>query len=166
MYELPFGRRGKLLRSVPRVVDGVIGGWQLSTIWIFQSGIPLGWGDVVFQGNTDDIRNGAQTTEQWFNTNAGFTRNTATRPAAYHYRTWPFRFANVRGPSMDNVDLSINKRWKLNEKGAEVQLRGEGLNAFNHVLFAAPITDQFNTAFGQINGSANYPRQNSGRAAD
>ena len=60
---------------------------------------------------------------------------------------------------MDNVDLSINKRWKLNEKGAEIQLRGEGLNAFNHVLFSGPSTDQFSTAFGQITGQANYPRQ-------
>ena len=159
MYELPFGKRGKFWRSAPRLVNGVIGGWQLSTIWIYQSGVPLGWGDVVFQGNPDDIRTGPQTPNQWFNINAGFTRNTATRPAAYHYRSWPFRFANIRGPSMNNVDLSINKRWKLNERGAEVQLRGEGLNAFNHVLFAGPTTDQFSTAFGQITGAANYPRQ-------
>jgi hypothetical protein len=60
---------------------------------------------------------------------------------------------------MNNVDLSINKRWKLNERGTEVQLRGEGLNAFNRVLFANPNTDQFNSAFGQITGAANYPRQ-------
>ena len=159
MYELPFGRRGKLLRSAPKLVDHVIGGWQLSSIYIYQSGLPLNWGDVVFNGNADDIRNGPQTPDQWFNINAGFTRNTATRPAAYHYRSWPFRFSNVRGPLMSNVDLSINKRWKLNERGTEVQIRGEALNAFNHVLFSAPTTDQFSTAFGQITGSANYPRQ-------
>jgi hypothetical protein len=60
---------------------------------------------------------------------------------------------------MNSVDLSVNKRWRLNERGAEVQFRGEALNAFNRVLFANPTTDQFNTAFGQINGSVNYPRQ-------
>ncbi len=159
IYQLPFGRGGKLLRDAPAVVNAAIGGWQLSSIWIYQSGVPLGWGDVVFFGNPNDIRNGPQRVDRWFNVDAGFTRNTTTRPATSHYRSWPLRFANVRGPSMDNVDLSINKRWKLNEKGAEIQLRGEGLNAFNHVLFSGPTTDQFSTAFGQITGQANYPRQ-------
>ena len=46
----------------------------------------------------------------------------------------PFRFANVRGPAMSNV----NKRWKLNERGTELQLRGEG----------NPSADPFSTAFG------------------
>lgn len=149
MYQLPSVRRARFL----------LGGWQLSTIYIYQSGIPLNWGDVVFFGAGDDIRNAPKSPDQWFNVNAGFTRNTATRPASYHYRTWPFRFSNVRGPAMNNIDLSVNKRWKLTEKGPEIQLRGEGLNAFNRVLFQNPNTDQFNTAFGQIIGSANYARQ-------
>ncbi len=159
MYELPFGRRGQVLRSAPRAVDAAIGGWQVSTIFIYQSGLPLGWGDVVFFGNPDDIAKGPHTVEQWFNVNAGFTRNTATRPASYHYRGWPFRFADVRGPALSNVDLSIDKRWRINERGADVQLRGEALNAFNHALFANPTTDQFNGGFGQITATANYQRQ-------
>lgn len=159
MYQLPIGRRGKFLRSVPKRLDAAIGGWQFSTVYTYQSGVPLSWGDVVFFGAGDDIRQGPHTAEQWFNIDAGFTRDTATRPASYHYRTWPFRFSNVRGPTMNNVDLSINKRWRLNERGAELQFRGEALNAFNRVLFGNPTTDQFNSAFGQINSSANYPRQ-------
>jgi hypothetical protein len=144
MYQLPFGRRR---------------GWQLSTIYIYQSGAPLNWGDVVFLGSPEDIHHGPRTVEQWFNVNAGFTRNTATRPASSHYRSWPFRFSNLRGRAMSNVDLSLNKRWKLNERGAEIQIRGEALNAFNHPQFGNPNTDQFNTAFGQITATTNYPRQ-------
>lgn len=159
IYEMPFGKRRRFLNRAPRMVDGVIGGWQLSVIWIYQSGSPLGWGDAVFFGDGRDIGKGPKTSEQWFNVDAGFTRNVATRPAASHYRTWPFRFANLRGPAMNNVDWSINKRWKLSEKGADIQLRGEGLNGFNRVQFQNPVTDQFNTAFGQITGAANYPRQ-------
>lgn len=159
LYQLPIGRRGKLLRGVNRPVDAVIGGWQLSAIYTYQSGLPLNWGDVVFFGVGDDIRNGPHTVEQWFNTNAGFTRNTATRPASYHYRSWPLRFSNVRGPAMNNVDLSVNKRWKLNEKGMELQLRGEAFNGFNHPQFATPTMDQFNTGFGQITSQSNYARQ-------
>lgn len=159
MYQLPIGRRGRLLRTRSRLLDAAAGGWQLSTVYTYQSGVPLTWGDVVFFGVPDEIRRGPHKPEQWFNTGAGFTRDTATRPASYHYRTWPFRFSNVRGPSSNNVDLSINKRWRLNEHGTELQVRGEALNAFNRVRFQNPNTDQFSTAFGQINTSANYPRQ-------
>ncbi len=159
IYEIPLGRKRRFLSNVNGPVNSVIGGWQLSAIYIMQSGQPLTWGDVVFFGNADDIVNGPHTAEQYFNINAGFTRNTATRPASYHYRTWPFRFSNVRGPTMNNVDMSINKKWKLNERGMELQVRGEATNAFNHVLFANPNTDQFSTAFGQITSAANYPRQ-------
>lgn len=153
IYQLPLVRRA----SMP--VRFVLGGWQLSGIYLFQSGRPLTWGDAVFFGKGEDIGKGPKTPDQWFNVDAGFPRNTAVRPATYHYRTWPFRFANLREQAMNNIDLSINKRWKLSEKGAEIQLRGEGLNAFNTVLFGSPSTDQFSTAFGQITGAANYPRQ-------
>jgi hypothetical protein len=159
IYQIPFGRHGQLLRSVPKAVDAIIGGWQLSVIYIYQSGIPLSWGDVVFFGKSEDIVKGPRTAEQWFNINAGFTRNTATRPAAYHYRTWPFRFSNVRGPAMNNVDASVNKKWRLNEHGVEVQLRGEALNAANRTMLGNPNTDQFSTLFGQISATANYARQ-------
>lgn len=57
------------------------------------------------------------------------------------------------------MDLSLNKRWRLNEKGATAELRGDALNAFNHPTFANPQTDQFNSAFGQITATLNYARQ-------
>lgn len=44
-------------------------------------------------------------------------------------------------------------------QGAGLPVRGEGLNRFNRVQFQNPVTDQFNTAFGQITGAANYPRK-------
>ncbi|MBI4903772.1 MAG: TonB-dependent receptor [Acidobacteria bacterium] len=159
IYEMPFGRRGKLFRGVSKPVNAIIGGWQLSAVYTYQSGSPLNWGDVVYFGVGDDIRNGPRTVEQWFNVDSGFTRNTATRPASYHYRTWPFRFSNVRGPAMNNVDMSVNKRWRLNEKGMEIQFRAEAFNGFNHPQFSNPNTDQFNTLFGQITNQANYARQ-------
>jgi len=158
IYQMPFGRRGMLLRRAPRWLDAAIGGWQLSTIYFYQSGQPLTWGDVIFLGNPEDIAKGPRSVSRWFNVDAGFTRQSSTRPS-YHYRTWPFSFSNLRRDAMNNVDLSINKRWRLNERGMEVQVRGEALNAFNHPQFAGPQMDQFNSAFGQITATANYPRQ-------
>lgn len=158
IYQVPFGRRGLLLRSVPRWIDGLIGGWQSSVLYMFQSGAPLAWGDAIFEGNPADIASGDRNVNRWFNTDAGFTRNASTRPS-YHYRTWPFYLSSLRRDASNTVDLSINKRWRLNERGMEVQVRGEALNAFNHPQFGAPTMDQFSTAFGQITATANYPRQ-------
>ena len=75
------------------------------------------------------------------------------------FRTWPLRFANIRGAALSNVDLSASKSWRLRERGAEVQFRGDALNAFNHPTFALPQMDQFNSAFGQISATLNYARQ-------
>jgi hypothetical protein len=158
MYQLPFGRRGSLFRSAPRVVDAAIGGWQFSVIYLFQSGQPLAWADVIFLGNPEDIAKGDRSVNRWFNTEAGFTKASSTRPS-YHYRTWPFYFGNLRRDRMQNYDMSVNKRFRLNERGMEVQVRGEALNALNHAQFAGPQMDQFNAAFGQITATANYPRQ-------
>jgi hypothetical protein len=158
LYEVPVGRRGRILRRVPRAVDAAIGGWQIASIYIYQSGQPLSWGDAIFFGNADDIAKGPHTAEEWFNINAGFTKASSTRPSN-HYRVWPFRFANVRGDALNNVDLSLSKRWRLHEGRTELQLRGDALNAFNHPTFALPQMDQFNSAFGQITATLNYARQ-------
>ena len=60
---------------------------------------------------------------------------------------------------MNNVDASVNKKWRLSERGAEAQLRGEALNAANRTMLQNPNTDQFNTLFGQSTATANYARQ-------
>jgi hypothetical protein len=159
MYELPFGRRGKFLRGVPRLLDAAIGGWQLSTIYLYQSGQPLTWQDVIFFGDPANILAGApHTAEEWFNVDAGFTKASSTRPSN-HFRTWPLRFGDVRGDKLNNVDLSMNKSVRLNERGATVQVRVDSLNAFNHATMGLPQMDQFNSAFGQITATLNYARQ-------
>jgi len=158
VYQLPLGRRGMLLRRGPRWLYQVVEGWQVSGMYIYQSGAPLAWQDVIFDGNPDDIRKGPRTVDRWFNVDAGFSRDPATRPS-YHYRTWPFYLPGLRRHASNNVDLSVSKRWRLSERGIEFQLRGDALNAFNHPLFGAPDMNQFSAAFGQITTTSNYPRQ-------
>ena len=158
IYQMPFGRRSPILSNAPRWLDAAIGGWQISGIYIYQTGVPLAWQDVIFFGDPDDIRKGPRSVDRWFNIDAGFTRNSSTRPS-YHYRTWPFYLSSLRRHSSNNVDLTISKRFRLSERGVDFQIRGEALNAFNHPLFGAPNMDQFSTAFGQITATSNYPRQ-------
>jgi hypothetical protein len=112
---------------------------------------------VIFFGSPDAIATGPHSVERWFNVDAGFTRNSSTRPS-YHYRTWPLYLSTLRRDGSNNLDFSIAKRWQLTER-LQVQARGEALNACNHPQFGGPTMDQFSSSFGQITATANYPRQ-------
>jgi hypothetical protein len=41
IYELPFGRDRKWMKSANRLVDGALGGWRLSAILTYTSGVPF-----------------------------------------------------------------------------------------------------------------------------
>ena len=60
-------------------VSALIGGWQFSGIYTYQSGFPIGFGNIIFTGNIDDIALPAneRTLARWFNTDAGFNKVSA-----------------------------------------------------------------------------------------
>jgi len=78
-----------------------------------------------------------------------------TRNARCQGGTIPlFTFGNsgrnsVRGPGINNVDLSIFKNFKFSER-TNLQFRTEFFNAFNHTQFL--ISGNSNTAFGFLGG--------------
>lgn len=160
IVELPFGRGRRFAKDVNPVLDAIIGGWQLSGIYAFQSGRALGWGNILFTGNIDDIDlpSSERTRVRWFNTDAGFNKVTAQQLGS-NIRTFPLRLDNVRGHEINNVDLSLIKNTMI--KGRTLQFRAEALNAFNHVLLPGPNTTPTAAAFGQISASTqeNYPRR-------
>jgi Carboxypeptidase regulatory-like domain/TonB dependent receptor len=56
---------------------------------------------------------------------------------------------SLRGPGINNWDISFLKRTKLSESKS-VEFRAEMFNAFNHVQFLNPDTNGFDGTFGQI----------------
>jgi hypothetical protein len=141
------------------VANVLVSGWQLNAVFVLQSYAALNWGNVIFTGRVDDIPlpRGQRTIGRWFNVDAGFERD-SRRQLAYNVRTFPFRLSNVRGDELNNWDLSLIKRTKITEK-AGLEFRGEFINAFNHVTFAAPSTDPASTAFGTVTSESSFPRQ-------
>ncbi|HQR34375.1 MAG TPA: hypothetical protein PLK30_16670, partial [Blastocatellia bacterium] len=161
IYELPFGKGRRLLSNVNKVASYMISGWQLSGVYQYQGGAPIGFGNIFFTGSFNDIAlSGDQrTTDRWFNTNAGFVTAAASQPVS-NVRTFPLRLSNVRTDAINNIDLSVIKKTTLWE-GKNLEFRGEFINAFNHVLLPAPNTNVTQASFGQIIASnqANYPRR-------
>jgi hypothetical protein len=150
IYEFPIGRNRKFFRNMPRLWDPLLGGWQVEASYEGQAGFPLGFGNTVFLGNLADIPLpvSQRRAEEWFNVNAGFDRNSADVLAS-NVRTMPLRFSGVRADGINNLDASLMKHFRISER-VDSQFRFEGINALNHVQFAAPNTTPTSSAFGTI----------------
>ncbi len=92
--------------------------------------------------------------ERWFNTEAGFERDTA-RQLVSNIATFPSRFSGVRADGINNFDLSVFKVFRIRE-GLRAQFRFETFNTLNHVQLGAPNTGVTNTAFGTITGEKGH----------
>jgi hypothetical protein len=143
-----------------------LGGWQLNAIWQTQSGLPIA---VTASPNTSNSLGGGQRPNA---TGADANRpgnvqsklNAYLNPAAFSAAA-PFTFgnvartlANVRGPHLRNLDLSLFKAFKLSEE-LTLQFRAESFNFTNSPMFASPNASFGSVAFGTITSTSNNPRQ-------
>ena len=175
VYQLPFGRSGRFAKSAPGYVDQVIGGWQISAINNALTGEPLNlraWiGSIPtpFQvvGNLSGFRGGetfrpnvtgqALAADGVRNVDNYFDKSNVSLPTDPSH---PFGNAgrnSVRGLPLNQLDLGVNKSFRLPREGMALQFRSEFFNLFNHTNFAflASNTDRSSAAFGTIRNT--YP---------
>ncbi|HEV8041034.1 MAG TPA: carboxypeptidase regulatory-like domain-containing protein [Bryobacteraceae bacterium] len=149
--------------DAPKAAALAVNGWQLNTISSFSSGTPFTVYDsanVSLQGSAPEITgfysskpdlisdpNSGQphTANQWV-TRAPFLQ--------LNPQTQAGQFGNegrnvVRGPGIENVDLSLFKYFSIDET-RRVQFRAECFNLLNHPNFGLPENDLESPAFGQI----------------
>src|SRR5207249_1363263 len=116
-YELPFGQGRRFLANAPAFVNGVLGGWELSTIESFQTGRPLtpslntdnantGGGNRPDRIGDGNLPSSERTIDRYFDPNA------LARPAAL------YTFGNagrnfLYGPSANNLDLALMKYFRF-----------------------------------------------------
>lgn len=158
IYELPFGPGRRLLGSASGVTGKILSGWQVQGVYIAQSGQALGFGNAIFTGDIRSVAipNGQRTVDRWFNTE-GFERN-SSRQLQFNLRTLSSRFSGIRGDGINTFNLSIIKNTSITET-MKIQLRGEAINAMNHVMFVNPNTNPASAAFGTVSDE-----KSSGRA--
>jgi Carboxypeptidase regulatory-like domain/TonB dependent receptor len=155
-YALP------IWKSAPRVAGVFTNGWQFNMIGSFSSGTPFTVYDsanVAQQGSAPEISGfyssrpdlisnpnvGAHTPNEWVSRSAFQQLNPETQAG---------EFGNegrnvVRGPGIQNLDLSLFKNFAINES-TRVQFRVEAFNSLNHANFGLPQNDLQSPAFGQI----------------
>lgn len=159
-YDLPLGR-GKLIgKDSNRMMDALIGGWQVAGIYMWESGTALSWGNVIYLGNWHDFQNDPHNYKNAFNTTVFDRRSKDSsgqpvQPNGYNYRTFP-QYALRSDPS-NNLDCSVLKNLRMPEQ-TSLQLRFEAYNALNHPQFSNPNMSPTSQSFGQSTGQANVPR--------
>jgi hypothetical protein len=160
LYSLPIGRGRAIGTDFGGVANALLGGWELAGAWQYQSGVPIGFGDVIFRGDIKNIAlpRGERTVERWFNTDAGFDRVAANQRAS-NLRQFPLRLSGVRTDMYNSVDMSLLKNFAIGELH-RFQLRAEFYNALNHATsFDAPNTTPTSGAFGSVTSQSALPRQ-------
>lgn len=144
IYELPFGN------------GRIFGGWQINGIFTKQSGAPLLFGDVILYNNDVALTSDQRSVNRWFNTSAFET--SSGKQLASHYRTFPKYLSSLRGPSQEDLDLSLIKYFNFTERW-KLQFRAECFDCMNHVNFSDPNTTPTGSAFGTITAQGSPSRQ-------
>lgn len=136
--------------DIPWARKKLWGGWSLNAIYQWQSGAPIGFGNIIFNGDVHNIvlPGADRKVERWFNTDAGFNKNSAQQLAS-NIRTFPLRLTGLRADNWNYCDISVIKRFRIREN-LHFELRGEAVDAFNSPIFSAPNAVPTNSLFGQV----------------
>lgn len=149
IYELPFGKGRRFANSAHSVVGGIIGGWQVSAIYVYHAGAPINFGNIAFIGTINDVKKATPTRERGFNTTAGFLQDQLQRDLRY----FPLRFGFLPADGTNNWDASFIKNTRIGER-FNFQFTAGFLNSLNRAQLPAPNSDPRNALFGELR--ANY----------
>jgi hypothetical protein len=150
IYTLPVGR-GQRFANHNGMLDVLIGGWQLSGILNYRTGLPftptisgfdeLRLGGLNSQNRPDRICNGSlshPTVFQWYDANCFAAPVEPTTPGAV-LREGTSGLNILRGPHWFSFDAGIAKSFLLTER-MDLDFRTEMFNAFNHPILGLPTT--------------------------
>ena len=150
VWELPFGRERHYGKNLHPVMNGIVGGWQFSTIYNFISGNPLSFGvPAATLGNgwstrpnlSGNPRVSNPTAEKWFNPDVFST------PPDYTFGNSGIGILD--GPANHTWNLGLMKNFHFTERKF-LQFRWELFNAINHVNLSDPVTTIGFGTTGQI----------------
>jgi hypothetical protein len=183
LYELPIGK-GRKFEVHNRFLNAAIGGWQVGTIFTYQTGFPItitdGGRDISVTGGgfdrpnstgvSPELPNELQTTNHFLNNCIPSTATAPARNCGLDGKTSPSyvvqaagTFGNVGrntliGPRIFNFDSSLIKDFHVTES-QYLQFRWESFNSTNHPNWGNPDTNILSGNFGVITGTRTSMRQ-------
>ncbi len=172
VIDLPFGRGKKFGSGMGRVAEAVFGGWSLTGLFHWSSGLPFsifpggGWStNYDLQGEAIETANPGK---------VGVHIDASGNPTMFANSTAvinDFRHPypgeggqrnELRGPGYFDIDAGLDKDWKVKE-GQTLSFAWETFNVTNAVRFdAAASSNQFDltsvTNFGVYSSTLTQPR--------
>lgn len=164
IWDLPVGHGQRFLANANGFVQGVLGGWQLSSIYTAHSGYPLAFtnsGAPAFAGSRPNFTGLTPVTRGGIHSRAthGYLNSDAFAfPLSLQLGNVPRLTSNIRTPAYYDLDLSAAKDVRLYES-TSLQFRVDSFNAFNQVIFSGPSASFGAQGFGTITSQSNNPRQ-------
>ncbi|MGD1071327.1 MAG: carboxypeptidase regulatory-like domain-containing protein [Bryobacteraceae bacterium] len=168
VYDIPVGKGRQYWGNMNPVLDGVLGGWQLTGINTANTGTPINVyytpssandvtglsneyrGEAILRPNVSGSATSQSTAQSLLTYFAGYTFTTPPANAP---------FGNLgrnafRAPGLEQWDLGIFKNFAIHEN-IKLQFRSEFFNILNHTNFGLPNQQSNSTAFGTI--ATTYP---------
>jgi hypothetical protein len=180
-YALPFGHGKQFAANAPRALDEAIGGWSLSGLPAYRTGVAMtAYSDAylssfdngdpaIFTGKRSDLRakvNVDHTSNTVYTFAGGLAgANTVLSefrgPIGLEYGQRNY----LRGPGAFNFDAGLAKTFPILVDKLDLKFRADAYNVFNHPNFGTGNLNIVTNAgnFGQITGT--LASSNSGNAA-
>jgi hypothetical protein len=159
VYELPIGRGKRFMTNPARVADALLGGWEVSGITTFQTGLTVSpyTAYAVSMGTWVTIRPDRVGPVNDASLRANIRNHGVVGP---YFRIGDLapQKGNVQGtaarnfiqaPGLNNWDLSFFKNVRLAEH-KDLQVRSDFFNTFNHAQFNPPDTTLGDPSLGNI----------------
>lgn len=159
IYELPIGKGRALGDNWHPVADAIFGGWQIQGIYEWQSGEPLVFPNVFYNGDpTKLVSSLGKKDEQgrrygidipaWdisgfyldgiqSAANVPAFANNYTSSSANTLRYFPLTLTNLRNQRFLKFDVGLSKNFRIRE-GMKIQFRVDAINLLNRPYFSAP----------------------------
>jgi hypothetical protein len=165
-YELPFGRGKMFGANVSRGLDEAIGGWSLSGLPSYRTGVPVtvasdaylasfdSTDPAIFTGNKADLKskvNVDHNTNTVYDFAGGATG--AAKVLAEFRGPIGIEYGQrniVSGPGAFFFDAGLGKKFPILENKLNLLFRADAFNLFNHANFLAP--GGLNANVGVLNG--------------
>ncbi len=166
VYSIPIGQGRTYFGHMPRWADSLLGGWDIGSLIILQSGNPF---SVSSQRATSPVSGVNNTYANYNGTDVSIGGVNKLGDGVYFFTpaqvaqfVYPgaFQIGNAgrnifRNPAFYEVDASLSKRFKITERQS-VSLRGEAYNLFNHPNFGLSSTNlniNTPTTFGKFSST-------------
>jgi len=165
IFKLPVGRGSSIGANMNRMLDTVVGGWQLTTLVTFQSGQPL---DINMQNGR--IADGNQRPNLLCSTRAltsGISIHNAGKygtsylnpdcfadPGDQQPGNAPRYISQLRADGIHQADLSLEKSYDFGGELGKLEFHADCFNCTNTERFGLPDSGYGSPTFGIISSTA------------